>query len=68
MSADMHLALVRAVVAPENLAVIEADVRERIALSIESAWDEQCAGHRNPDVCESCRAYGCALDIARGAS
>ena len=41
-------------------------VRERIALSIEAAWDEQCSGYRNPDVCESCRAYEDAVSIARG--
>lgn len=29
--------------------------------SIRASWDDQCAGNRNEDACESCRAYADAI-------
>jgi hypothetical protein len=43
---------------------IEAEVRERITAAVESMWDEQCCGHRNTAVCESCRAFDDVLRYA----
>lgn len=38
-----------------------ADERERAVEAIRDSWHEQCAGNRNEDACESCRAYADAI-------
>lgn len=72
---SMHAALVRATLAPENLAALEAEIREQIAARIRDyADDTACHVERFDgtciptagDRCDIVAAYRHAADIARG--
>lgn len=38
----------------------------QLQTSVWNIWDEQCAGNKNADVCESCRAYGAVIELLGG--
>jgi len=71
----MHAALVRATLAPENLAALEAEIREQVATRIRQ-YAEDTASHVGKfdgtcvpsagDRCDITAAYRHAADIARG--
>lgn len=42
-----------------------SEVRETFIAQVEDLWNEACAGNRNTDVCESCRAYADVISILR---
>ena len=60
-----HLPLTQVALAAA-VPIIEAEVRAKIAAALEREWGEQCAGWRNLEACESCRAFHNAVTIARG--
>lgn len=57
---EYHVAAARAV-----LSAVEPLIRDQIAQRIEDEWGEECAGKRNTEACESCRAYSSAARIAK---